>query len=151
MVDQTRVKGNPSRCTDDFLAAYLAEFSVAGGSGQASAQVDDDVIEVQELSPVGRHAAWFSSQTIPLEKRIAPTISVMGNAQSKKVRRQTESLLVLLQCLHFLNKPLSPLLRHSFMTAAEKSIEEYRAAAFCSGEWQLAVSSCSGVMSEVAG
>lgn len=151
MVDQTRVKGSPSRCTDDLLAAYLAEFAVANDRGQAYLQSDDDVIEVQELSPVGRHAAWFSSQTIALEKRIAPTISVARNAQSKNVRRQTESLLVLLQCLHFLNQPLSPSLRQSFMTAAEMSIEEYQAAVFCSGKWQLAVASCSGVVSEVAG
>lgn len=151
MVDQTRAKGSPSRCTDDLLSAYLAEFAVASDRGQASVQADDDVIEVQELSPVGRHAAWFSSQTIALEKRIAPTLAMARNAQSKNVRRQAESLLVLLQCLHFLNQPLSPSLRRSFLMAAEKSIEEYRAAAFCSGEWQLAVAPCSGVLSEVAG
>lgn len=151
MVDQTKAKASPSRCTDDLLSAYLAEFTVSSGRGSAATQADDDAIAVQELSPVGRHAAWLSSQTIALEKRITPTLSVAGNAQSRHVRRQTESLLVLLQCLHFLNKSLSPSLRHSFLTAAEKSIEEYRAAAFCAGEWQLAVASCSGVVSEVAG
>lgn len=135
--------------TDDFLSDYLAEFSAFVALAPAvdlteTEHLDDSVILV--TCPVSdRHNTCSSDQTISARKRLAATISVSRDAASKHLRPKSESLLVLLQCLHFLNQPISASLRRSFLAAAEQSIDDYQCA-----QWEYAVSSCSGVPSEAA-
>lgn len=134
---------------DNFLFDYLAEFSASATSaptldGTEAEHPDDSVILV-ERPKSERRDAWYSDQTISARKRLAATISVSRDEASKRVRPKSESLLVLLQCLHFLNQPISESLRRSFLAAAEQSIDDYQSA-----QWEYAVSSCSGVPSEAA-
>lgn len=135
--------------SDDFLFDYLEEFSasvaLAPVPDRSEAEHLDDSVILVKCPVSDRQDVWSSDQTISARKRLAATISVSRDAESKRVRPKSQSLLVLLQCLHFLNQPISDPLRRSFLAAAEQSIDDYRCA-----QWECAVSSYSGVPSDVA-
>lgn len=154
MALRSEIQDQPRRGNDELLEAYLGEiFAPLNGVPSLSVDVLDDLelddyqsIEVLDSDLARPLENSVALQTIAINQRITPTIRICRESGSKRVRNESESLLVLLQCLHFLNQPLSSALRQSFLQVAEQSIDDYRAAA-----WQISFSFGAGVMSEVPG